>query len=34
MTIDELMFTQHAHPTLSESLLDGFSSVKGMSLNA
>ncbi len=34
MTIDELMFTQHAHPTLSESLLDGFASVKGMSLNA
>lgn len=34
MTIDELMFTQHPHPTLSESLLDGFSSVKGMSLNA
>ena len=34
MTIEELMFTQHAHPTLSESLLDGFSSVHGMSLNA
>ncbi len=34
MTIDEMMFTQHAHPTLSESLLDGFASVKGMSLNA
>ncbi len=34
MTIDELMFTQHAHPTLSESLLDAFASVKGMSLNA
>ncbi len=34
MTIDDLMFTQHAHPTLSESLLDGYSSVYGMSLNA
>ena len=34
MTIEELMFTQHAHPTLSESLLDGYSSVYGMSLNA
>ena len=34
VTIDELMFTQHPHPTLSESLLDGFASVKGMSLNA
>ena len=34
MTIEELMFTQHPHPTLSESLLDGYSSVYGMSLNA
>ena len=34
MTVEELMFTQHAHPTLSESLLDGYSSVYGMSLNA
>ena len=34
MTIEDLMFTQHAHPTLSESLLDGYSSVYGMSLNA
>lgn len=33
MTVEELMFTQHAHPTLSESLLDGYSSVYGMSLN-
>ncbi|MGA8940960.1 MAG: dihydrolipoyl dehydrogenase [Acidobacteriaceae bacterium] len=32
-TIDELMFTIHAHPTLSESLLDGFSSVEGMAIN-
>jgi dihydrolipoamide dehydrogenase len=34
MTIEELMFTIHAHPTLSESLLDGYSSVYGMSINA
>ncbi len=34
MTIEELMFTQHPHPTLSESLLDGYSSVMGMALNA
>ena len=34
MTIEELMYTQHAHPTLSESLLDGYSSVYGMSLNS
>ena len=32
-TIEELMFTIHAHPTLSESLLDGFSSVEGMAIN-
>jgi dihydrolipoamide dehydrogenase len=34
MTIEELMFTQHPHPTLSESLLDGYSAVYGMSLNS
>ncbi len=32
-TVEELMFTIHAHPTLSESLLDAFSSVEGMSIN-
>ncbi len=32
-TVDELMFTIHAHPTLAESLLDGFSSVEGMAIN-
>ena len=32
-TVEELMFTIHAHPTLAESLLDGFSSVEGMSIN-
>jgi dihydrolipoamide dehydrogenase len=34
MTVEELMYTVHAHPTLSESLLDGYSAVYGMSLNA
>ncbi|WP_158819751.1 dihydrolipoyl dehydrogenase [Granulicella sp. S156] len=32
-TIEELMFTIHAHPTLAESLLDGYSSVEGMAIN-
>ena len=32
-TVDDLMFTIHAHPTLSESLLDAFSSVEGMAIN-
>jgi dihydrolipoamide dehydrogenase len=32
-TVEELMFTIHAHPTLSESLLDGYSSVEGMAIN-
>ena len=32
-TVEELMFTIHAHPTLAESLLDGFSSVEGMAIN-
>ena len=32
-TIEELMFTIHAHPTLAESMLDGFSSVEGMAIN-
>ena len=34
MTIEEMMTVIHAHPTLSESLLDGFSAVYGMALNA
>ncbi len=34
MTVEEMMTVIHAHPTLSESLLDGFSSVYGMALNA
>jgi dihydrolipoamide dehydrogenase len=32
-TIDELMFTIHAHPTLSEGMLDAFSSVYGEAIN-
>ena len=33
-TLDELMFTIHAHPTLSESLLDAYGAVEGMAINA
>jgi dihydrolipoamide dehydrogenase len=33
-TVDELMFTIHAHPTLSESLLDAYAAVEGMAINA
>ncbi|GAC1355299.1 MAG: dihydrolipoyl dehydrogenase [Acidobacteriaceae bacterium] len=32
-TVEEMMFTIHAHPTLAESMLDGFSSVEGMAIN-
>ena len=32
-TVEAMMFTIHAHPTLAESLLDGFSSVEGMAIN-
>jgi len=32
-TVEEMMFTIHAHPTLAESLLDAFSSVEGMAIN-
>ncbi len=32
-TIEELMFTIHAHPTLSEGMLDAFSAVEGKSIN-
>jgi dihydrolipoamide dehydrogenase len=32
-TVEEMMFTIHAHPTLSEALLDGFGSVEGMAIN-
>jgi len=33
-TVEEMMFTIHAHPTLSESLLDGYAAVEGMAINA
>lgn len=33
-TIDELMFTIHAHPTLSEAMLDAYAAVQGMAINA
>ena len=32
-TVEEMMFTIHAHPTLAESMLDGFASVEGMAIN-
>jgi dihydrolipoamide dehydrogenase len=33
-TVDEMMYTIHAHPTLSEAMLDGYGAVKGMAINA
>jgi dihydrolipoamide dehydrogenase len=33
-TVDELMFTIHAHPTLSEAMLDAYSAVEGKAINA
>jgi dihydrolipoamide dehydrogenase len=33
-TVEHMMFTIHAHPTLSESLLDGYGAVEGMAINA
>ncbi len=32
-TIDELMFTIHPHPTLSEAMFDGIENVYGLSIN-
>ncbi len=32
-TVEELMFTIHAHPTLSEAMLDASNSVYGLSIN-
>jgi len=32
-TVDEMMFTIHAHPTLAEAMLDGFGSVEGLAIN-
>jgi len=33
-TVDELMYTIHAHPTLAESMLDAYGAVEGMAINA
>jgi len=33
-TVEELMFTIHAHPTLAESMLDAYAAVDGMAINA
>ena len=33
-TVEDMMFTIHAHPTLSEGMLDAFGSVEGMAINA
>jgi len=33
-TVDEMMFTIHAHPTLAEAMLDGYAAVEGMAINA
>jgi dihydrolipoamide dehydrogenase len=33
-TVEELMFTIHAHPTLAESMLDAYGAVEGMAINA
>ncbi|MEO6966644.1 MAG: dihydrolipoyl dehydrogenase [Acidobacteriaceae bacterium] len=32
-TVEEMMFTIHAHPTLSEAMLDAFGAVEGMAIN-
>ena len=32
-TVEEMMFTIHAHPTLYEALFDGFGSVEGKAIN-
>ncbi len=32
-TVEDMMFTIHAHPTLYEALLDGFSSVENLAIN-
>jgi dihydrolipoamide dehydrogenase len=33
-TVDEIMYTIHAHPTLAEALFDAGNAVKGMTINA
>jgi dihydrolipoyl dehydrogenase len=32
-TVEDMMFTIHAHPTIAEAMLDAFSSVEGMAIN-
>jgi dihydrolipoamide dehydrogenase len=32
-TVEDLMWTIHAHPTLAEAMLDGFSAVEGLAIN-
>ncbi|HEY6349348.1 MAG TPA: dihydrolipoyl dehydrogenase [Candidatus Angelobacter sp.] len=32
-TVEDMMFTIHAHPTVAEGLLDGFSAVEGKAIN-
>jgi dihydrolipoamide dehydrogenase len=33
-TVEELMYTIHAHPTLAEAMLDAYGAVEGMAINA
>ena len=33
-TVEQMMYTIHAHPTLAESLLDAYGAVEGMAINA
>jgi dihydrolipoamide dehydrogenase len=33
-TVEELMFTIHAHPTIAEAMLDAYGAVEGMAINA
>ena len=33
-TVEEMMFAIHAHPTLTEAMLDGYGAVEGMAINA
>jgi dihydrolipoamide dehydrogenase len=33
-TLDDMLFTVHAHPTLGEAMGDAFASVRGLAINA
>ncbi len=33
-TVDEMIFSIHAHPTLAEAMLDAYAAVEGMAINA